>query len=82
MFMDKNIKDLVLLLLYLTCWEEQTVAESGKIRRSWKGYPWDALNTLEEDEFITQSRRAKSVCLTDDGIKRGEQLKKKFKIKD
>ena len=80
--MDKDIKDLVLHLLNLTSWEEDTVAESGKIRRSWKGYPCDVLNALEEKGFITQSRRAKSVSLTDEGIKRGKLLKRKFKIKD
>ena len=80
--MEKNIKDLVMLLLYLTCWEEEAVTESGKIIRSWKGYTQDVLNALEEDGFIYQSRRAQSVCLTDFGIKRGKQLKKKLKIKD
>jgi len=76
--MEQDIKDLTLLLLYLTHWQEKGLDES--IRRSWKGYPWEALDTLHEEGFISQSRRAKSVYLTVNGIKRAESLRHKYKI--
>jgi len=77
--MEKEIKDLTLLLLYLTHWEEKSPAEFGKIRRSWKGYPFEALDALEEDGLLSQTRRAKSVYLTEVGVKKAEELKRKYK---
>ncbi len=76
--MDQDIRDLTLLLLYLTHWQEKDIDEP--IRRSWKGYPWEALDALADEGFINQSKRAKSVYLTVDGIKQAEQLIRKYKI--
>ena len=76
--MDKDIRDLTLLLLYLTHWQEKGLDEP--IRRSWKGYPWEALNTLSDEGFINQSKRAKSVYLTVAGVKKAETLRCKYKI--
>ena len=76
--MEQDIKDLTLLLLYLTHWQERGLDEP--IRRSWKGYLWEVLNTLSDEGFINQSKRAKSVYLTVDGVKKAEQLRRKYKI--
>jgi hypothetical protein len=78
--MKQDIKNLTLLLLYLTHWQESGLNEP--IYRSWKGYPWEALDALNEEGLISQSKRAKSVCLTADGIKKAKGLKRKFKISD
>ena len=75
--MDKNIDELVLLLLYVTSWEEKGFP--GPVHRSWKGYPWETLDALEEQGFIRQGRRAKSVYLTEQGVKQAEVVRKKFK---
>jgi len=64
----QQIKDLTLLLLYLTSWEEKIVSDL-KIRRSWKGYDFEILNELQEAGLIEGSFKAKSVALTDKGIK-------------
>jgi len=42
--------------------------------------PFESLNKLEEKGLITQGRRSKSVCLTEEGINRAEELKKKYKM--
>ena len=76
--MEQDIRDLTLLLLYLTHWQERGLDEP--IRRSWKGYPWEALDVLSDEGFISQSKRAKSVYLTVDGVKKAEQLRRKYKI--
>ena len=76
--MEQDIKDLTLLLLYLTHWQEKGIDEP--IRRSWKGYSWEALDALQEEGLISQSRRAKSVYLKVDGVKKAEQLRRKYKI--
>jgi hypothetical protein len=74
--LQQNTKDLTLLLLYLTSWSEDEGFD--KIQRSWKGYPFDVLNELSEDGFISGSNRAKSVYFTDHGIAEAEELVKKY----
>ena len=66
---DDLIEKLTLLLLYLTSFEEDS-----DLRRSWKGYPFNALNDLEEKGMIDQSRKAKSVSLSLEGIRKVEEL--------
>ena len=42
----------------------------------------EALDALSDEGFIHQSKRAKSVYLTVDGVKKAEQLRCKYKIGD
>ena len=44
---DQIVKDLTLLLLHLTSWEER-VHEELTIHRAWKGFRFEALDALEE----------------------------------
>ena len=76
--MDDIRQDLTLMLLYLNSWAE---GEPGyKYRRSWKGYDFDDLNALAEDELIIDSRKAKSVVLSADGEEKALELLRKFGI--
>ncbi|KKI91469.1 transposase [Bacillus sp. SA1-12] len=74
--MEKTINELTLLLLYLTSWNENDLP--NEMRRSWKGYPFDALNELTDKDFIRGSIKAKSVYLTEEGIKEAEKLVGKY----
>jgi len=77
--MDEKIKELNLLLLYLSGWEEDSRKNPGeKIFRAWNGFLFEVLNKLEEEDFIRQFRNAKSVILTEQGISRAEELKKEY----
>ena len=77
--MDDKIKELNLLLLYLAGWEEDSTKEPGKkVYRSWKGYLFEVLNELQDDEMIYQFKNGKSVIILDDGIKKAEKLKQKY----
>ncbi|MEN8155188.1 MAG: DUF6429 family protein [Acidobacteriota bacterium] len=77
--MDDKIKELNLLLLYLAGWEEDSTKEPGKkVYRSWKGYLFEVLNELQDDEMIYQFKNGKSVIILDDGIKKAEKLKEKY----
>jgi len=84
--MNDIIEELVLLLLYLTSWEEEIkgIGENkkpivlAKILRSWKGYPYEAINMLIDKDYLHGSFRAKSVTFTQNGIKQAEKLKKKY----
>lgn len=77
--MEKEIKELTLLLLYLTSWREKELPEP--IRRSWKGYDFDVINELADEGIINQGKRSKSVYLTEKGIELAEKLQKKYGIK-
>jgi hypothetical protein len=71
-------KDIALLLIGLTCWEEEKRNEPGiKVLRAWKGYTFDILNDLEQEKYIHQIPGGKSLFLTDEGKKRVEQLKQR-----
>jgi len=74
--MDKTIKELTLLLIYLTSWKEDT--NLIKVQRSWKGYPFDALDELNEEGYIDGNKRAKSVYLTEKGLGKSKELIKKY----
>ncbi len=77
--MEKKIKELNLLLLYLSGWEEESRREPGKkIIRAWKGYLFEVLNELQDDDYIYQIKDGKSVILKDEGIKKAEELKVKY----
>ena len=74
--MDDKIKELSLLLLYLTSWEDHE--DFVELRKSWKGYPFHTLDELQEDDCIRGSNRSKSVYLSQRGIEQAELLYKKY----
>jgi len=74
--MDKTIKELTLLLIYLTSWQEDV--GFTKVQRSWKGYPFEVLDELNEEGYIDGSKHAKSVYLTEEGLSKVKELMKKY----
>jgi hypothetical protein len=74
--MEQTIKELSLLLIYLTSWQEEEF--SIKVHRSWKGYPFGILDQLREEDCITGSKPAKSVYLTEQGIAKAKELMAKY----
>jgi hypothetical protein len=70
--LQKKIKELTLMLLYLNSWEENEL--EMKCRRSWKGYDFDVLNELIEEDLIRGSHKSKSVAICDDGIEKAKEL--------
>ena len=77
---EDDLEDLALLLLYLSCWDENPKREYTKepILRAWKNIRFDVLDKLGEKELIFDSKRSKSIQLSKEGIKKAEELKKKF----
>jgi hypothetical protein len=78
--MDETIKELTLLLIYLTSWKEDVGLI--KVQRSWKGYPFEALDELNEEGYINGNKRAKSVYLTEEGLGKAKELMKKYMGKE
>ena len=61
-----KIDEAVLALMWLTLHDE---------RRAWKGFDWDALERLHARGLIADPvNKAKSVILTDEGLRRAEEL--------
>ena len=71
------LEDLVLVLLYMFSWSEK-VSPDFSVARSWKGYSFDVLDALEDKGYISSSHKAKSVIITDEGLKRASELKEKM----
>ena len=51
---------------------------SIKVHRSWKGYPFEILDQLREEDCITGSKPAKSVYLTEKGTTKAKELMVKY----
>ena len=74
--MEEKLKELTLLMLYLQSWKERMEI----LPRSWKGYDFDILNELSDEGLTIDSKRAKSVLLTEDGISRAKEIAEKYGI--
>ncbi len=72
------IEELTLLLLYLSSWEEQSGPSQGA-RKAWKGYTFTTLNGLEDRGLIHQSRKARSITLTEEGIALAREIEMRFR---
>ena len=78
--MVENIEELTLLLMYLTSWEEKgfiadenDMPKEAKIKTCWKGYSFDIINKLTNENYLYFSK-GKSITLTP----AGEELAKKL----
>jgi hypothetical protein len=65
-----KVDEAVLALLYLTIHDGA---------RAWKSFDWEAMNRLHEKGYISNPvGKAKSVILTEEGLKESERLFKKL----
>lgn len=79
----KAIKELTLLLMYLNRFTDEKDFKTAKNFYAWKGYNFDTINELDNEDFIHQGKyRSKSVYITEKGIKEAKELLEKHKIKD
>ena len=88
--MDKTnakeaMKELTMLLMYLSRFSEKDRFSDGKDFYAWKGYDFDVINSLDEEDYIQQGShpsRTKSVYITETGINYAKKLMKKYGIED
>lgn len=79
--MEEQIKELTLLLAYLTSWNEKDgLLFKQEFKKSWKGYDFDILNKLNEEEYIYQENKKKYFIWEEKGIDEAKRLIKKYKI--
>ncbi len=86
-----TIKELTLMLMYLTSWEESLVPglrrkpdRAGiypKARVCWKGYDFDILNELTDEGLVNARGRSKSASFTEEGVAKALELLKRYGIK-
>lgn len=66
---EQKVDEMALALLYLTTFKDKFGF------RAWKSHSWDVLDRLYEKGFIDDpATKAKSVVLTDEGVKRSKSL--------
>ena len=89
--MNKDtVKDLPLMLMYLTSWEERLVPDLHEkpdrpgfhlqIRRTWKGYDFGILNELTDEGLVNARNRSKPASFTDEGVAKALELLKRYEI--
>jgi hypothetical protein len=71
-------KDLTLLLLYLSSWEEELIRGAPTIHRAWKNHRFEILDALAEEGLLVTPHRAKWVRLTDEGLARAKVLEERL----
>lgn len=80
---EEAMKELTLMLLYLSRFTREEKFEEASEFYAWKGFDFDVLNQLSVEEYIIQgSYRSKSVTITGDGIEKAEELLSKYGISD
>jgi hypothetical protein len=68
-----KVDDMTLALLHLVMFDDKYGT------RAWKGFDWETMNRLHEKGYIADPKgKAKSVTVTEEGIKRAEKLFKQF----
>jgi len=77
--LDPRVKDLSLLLMLLTGWEEDKRNAPGeKVFKSWTGYLFEVLNELEHEKSIYQYRNTRLLVLTEEGKRRALEVRNKY----
>ncbi|KAA8816977.1 hypothetical protein CSQ85_11115 [Bifidobacterium rousetti] len=77
---DGMIKDLTLMLLWLTSWDENSKTEGAKpLLRSWVSYSWGAVDALRDEQLVEGRKGNKSVYLTERGIDLAEALVDRYR---
>jgi hypothetical protein len=70
---EEKVDDMVLALLFLTTFKDKPRW------RAWKGHNWDSLDRLNQKGYISDpATKAKSVLLTEEGVKRSRDLFEKY----
>lgn len=81
----KTIKELTMILMYLTKFSEYDKFLDKEHFYAWKGCNFEVLNELSEGKYINQGdhpSRTKKLFLTADGQKYAKELLKKYGINE
>ena len=79
------MKELTMVLMYLSRFCEGRKFSEATEFYAWKGYDFDILNGLWDEDYIRQDghpSRSKKVSLTDSGLEYARKLLEKYGISD
>ena len=79
------MKELTMMLIYLSRFCEREKFAEAKHFYAWKGYDFDILNELDDADYIRQGNhpsRSKSVYITESGMELAKKLLSKYGISD
>ncbi len=79
---EQAIEELTLMLLYLNRFPESSEYGSKFMEPSWKGYDFDTLGKLEEQELLFQPDKSKICYLSEEGKVRARKLLEKYNLAD
>ena len=82
---EKARIELTMILLYLSRFTDGNSFSDAKDYYAWKGYDFDTLNVLDDEDYIRQGERPsrrKSVYITETGISYAKELLEKYDIAD
>jgi len=76
------MKELTMILMYLSRFEDDSTFNQDKDYYAWKGYDFDTLNELEHRELIFQPKKSKCVYLSEAGKEAARKLLIEYNIAD
>lgn len=82
---EEAMKELTMVLMYLSRFTQPRSKAEQKEFHAWKGYDYDVLKVLDEEELIylgAHPSRAKAVYLTASGLDYSKRLMEKYGIQD
>lgn len=82
---EQAMKELTMVLLYLSRWTEKNRFSEGKDFYAWKGYNFEILNELDDEDYIRQGNhpsKTKSVYITETGIQKALEYLEKYNVAD
>ena len=82
---EEAMRELTLMLLYLSRFGQGEKFEEATDFYAWKGYDFDILNELDDKDYIRQGShpsRSKSVYITESGMEQARELLSKYGIDD
>lgn len=82
---EEAMRELTLMLLYLSRFTQGEKFHEATDFYAWKGYDFDVLNELDDADYIRQGNRpssSKSVYITEGGKEQARELLAKYGIDD
>jgi len=77
------MEELTMMLIYLSHFTEQDRFANKDDKYVWKGYDFDMLNKLDEQDYIRQGAHcSKSMYITKEGESKAKELLEKYNIAD
>ena len=82
---NEAMKELTMMLLYLSRFTRNEKFEVAKNFYSWKNYSYNILNELDRENYIDQGlhkTKSRSIRITEDGITKAKELLDLYGIND